>query len=313
MLFVGADAAWWQDLNDIELDSRRLRDGIEQRVRRQFEGSREWLRDRLSTVEVPKEIQETVTRTVSDTLLYLKRRFEIAENLYIFYCISRMWMPTPLVIYKSVCLNDIYRQLFGLTKMAFVWAVILFWWIWDMSTHISDFLGRFELRFYWVNVAVEPCYLDTRFLSERSGAITRVCNEMLNLSQTHLESNYSISSMYQDIELFGPTPLPRGCGCDYPGNRTEIDYFMQSLEPFAGNTSLCTDIVEQTKLLNPPPSSINWKTVWLKSVRIIQQQSVSSSQLQQHEAIAAGMFRRSASTMTCDGVLSLHCRASLRS
>jgi hypothetical protein len=71
--------------------------------------------------------------------MLLKRRFEIAENLYIFYCISRMWMPTPLVIYKSVCLNDIYRQLFGLTKMAFVWAVILFWWIWDMSTHISDF------------------------------------------------------------------------------------------------------------------------------------------------------------------------------
>ena len=79
-----------------------------------------------------------------------------------------------------------------------------------------------------------------------------------------------MTNLYADIVAFGPTPMPDGCGCEYPGDRTAIDQYMNNnitgMRMFVGNLEYCSDPDEQQKLLNPPRPEVSWWTGALRPV-----------------------------------------------
>jgi hypothetical protein len=79
-----------------------------------------------------------------------------------------------------------------------------------------------------------------------------------------VQADQTMTNLYADIVAFGPTPMPDGCGCEYPGDRTAIDQYMNNnitgMRPFVGNLGYCSDSYEQQKLLNPPRPEVSWWT-----------------------------------------------------
>eukprot|EP01052_Picozoa_sp_SAG31_P038453 SAG31_NODE_5142_length_2718_cov_1.991600_1_plen_578_part_00 len=235
----------------------------------------EYLLDQAQRAVRSPEAEEVVERVVSDfssfvsTAAYtFKQRVDAASDLYIGYCILRLWWPSPLLICRTPTATAVRRSLFGLSKQTFVVVILVVWLLYDAWIYVKQVFDA-DLTVYLANVAADPCYLDSDFLSLRAAAIASICAEVKNMSRMITAANVTMSDLYADIVAFGPAPLPDGCGCEYPGNRSQIDGYMLNnitgLRPFEGNLSFCTDVAAQQKLLNPPETGVSWYSVWFKS------------------------------------------------
>eukprot|EP01051_Picozoa_sp_SAG22_P016424 SAG22_NODE_2318_length_2727_cov_1.547184_2_plen_599_part_01 len=215
-----------------------------------------------------EELQDDISDWVSSAVRNFKQRLDAASDLYILYCILRLWWPSPLLICRTPATTAVKRTVFGLSKQAFVVAVLAVWLAYDAWVYIKGVFDA-DLTLYLANIAADPCYLDGDFISMRAGRIAAVCAEARNMSRAVATANATMTDLYADIVAFGPATLPDGCGCEYPGNRPLVDAYMQDnetgLRPFVGNLSFCTDAEAQQRLLNPPATSVSWYTAWFKS------------------------------------------------
>jgi hypothetical protein len=138
--------------------------------------------------------------------------------------VARVWLPSALVISRSNWKTGLRRTAFGLSKRNFVILVLVVWFLSDIVQYIEG-LDIGKLKLYWRNIAVEPCFTDTRFMRERLAAISDVCKEMQKLAFDVTDKNRTISYIHEDIGIFSPyddsnSPrrrLPHDCGCEYPG------------------------------------------------------------------------------------------------
>ncbi len=212
--------------------------------------------------QVKDSVTEMATRFAQD----LKFRVDLASDLFIYYCILGLWFPTPFIVNRSPLKTGVKRNIFGLDKRTFVLAVIFVTFFLDIIRELQDGVN---LTLYFYNIASNPCFLDGDFLAARAAAISQVCTQLRNYSNQVEMSNSSVASMYVDIEAYGPAPLPYGCGCDYPGNRTAMDAFVgdnqTGLRPFVGDLAFCSNATAQREVLNPPHADVNWWTVWFES------------------------------------------------
>ena len=218
--------------------------------------------------ELPPEVSDPIAEMVSGMAKTIKARVDAASDYYIGYVIARMWFPAPLLLWNSPWHTAVRRSLFGLSKRAFVIVVIFLWFAVDFVVKFWDMWEGPSLTIYFKNIAADPCFLDGDFLKSRVAAIGTMCEELQNMSFQVYQANYSIANMYRDIVTYGE-PLPGGCSCQYPGNRSTMERFVldnsSGLRPFAGHLEFCADADAQKELLNPPQAEVNWYTVWFKS------------------------------------------------
>lgn len=143
---------------------------------------------------------ETANDKATEVMNRLLLQVDIASDVYIAYSIVSIIIGMPLIIYKREKGSRILGAAFGMQKLSFIIAMVVFLSFYDSFLVVlkeSDFSRMFR------NFRNDPCYIDAEFSRDRVGLIVYACNNVTELSMNSSTTLQEMDGIYFTARRFG--------------------------------------------------------------------------------------------------------------
>ena len=138
---------------------------------------------------------------VAETILF---QVDVASLLYVGYALVGLFIPVPLVLYKSPLMSRVKRAAFGADKGTFL-IVLAIWWGYG---YFREILFSPELAIYFRNLQLDPCYVDPDFLLTRKRRLADVCSELSAMSNEFPLNSFAVDDILTEVSPQSNRPQP---------------------------------------------------------------------------------------------------------
>lgn len=222
------------------------------------------------------DVADAAAAELAEMILF---QVDVASLLYVSYALVGLFIPVPLVFYKSPLMTRVKRAAFGADKNAFVLIVLAIWWGY---AYFREILFSPDLAIYFRNLQLDPCYVDPEFLLARRKMLADTCSELSAMSNEFPLNSMAVDDILTEVDFFTGQ-----CRCGFPNvhmmelalgiTRDEqeelgftriLPYLGTVLAPmvdmeFPGNLTVCEDQeLAKSLFLTASDTDANWVELW---------------------------------------------------
>ena len=123
---------------------------------------------------------------------------DVASLLYVGYSLVGLFIPVPLLLYKSPRMVRIKRAAFGADNSTFIVMVLALWWGYE---YFRGVLFSDEIAMYFRNIQLDPCYVDPDFVLARKRRLEAVCGELAAMSTEFTLNSGAVDDILFEVRL----------------------------------------------------------------------------------------------------------------